>query len=208
MNPIAIPWDSPAAWPLLGVLQLLPLLGALVVLALRRGSLATFAGVILASFELLLAMLLYRGYDPTDAAMQFAEHWHLLGLWDYHAAVDGVSILFILLTALIILLVSLYGPVRGLGPPWRLMALILAIESSLMLMFTTLNLLWFVFASAIQTGLVGLLLKFWATSSLIDQAIKTYIKFMGMGLVLLLSGTLILGWGHTHISSEIGRAHV
>ncbi len=201
MNPIAIPWDSPAAWPLLGVLQLLPLLGALVVLALRRGSLATFAGVILASFELLLAMLLYRGYDPTDAAMQFAEHWHLLGLWDYHAAVDGVSILFILLTALIILLVSLYGPVRGLGPPWRLMALILAIESSLMLMFTTLNLLWFVFASAIQTGLVGLLLKFWATSSLIDQAIKTYIKFMGMGLVLLLSGTLILGWGHTHISS-------
>jgi NADH-quinone oxidoreductase subunit M len=64
MNPIAIPWDSPAAWPLLAVLQLLPLLGALVVLALRRGSLATFAGVILASFELLLAILLYRGYDP------------------------------------------------------------------------------------------------------------------------------------------------
>ena len=186
MNPISIPWDSQAAWPLLAVLQLLPLLGALVVLALRRGFLATFAGVILASFELLLAILLYRGYDPTNAAMQFAEHLSLPGLLDYHAAVDGVSILFILLTALIILLVSLYGPVRGLGPPSRLMALILAIESSLMLMFTTLNLLWFVLAAALQTGLIGLLLKLWATSPRMDQAIKTYIKFMGTGLSLLL----------------------
>ena len=200
MNPIAISWDNQSAWPLLAVLQLLPLLGALVVLALRRGSLATLAGVILASFELLLAILLYRGYDPSNAALQFAEHLSLPGLLDYHAAVDGVSILFILLTALIILLVSLYGPVRGLGPPWRLMALILAIESSLMLMFTTLNLLWFVFAAAIQTGLIGLLLKLWATSPRIEQAIKTYIKFMGPGLVLLLAGSLILGWGHTHVS--------
>lgn len=196
----AIPWDSQATWPILGVLQLLPLLGALVVLALRRGALATYAGVTLVSIELLLAIFLYRGYEPSRAVLQFAEHWYLPGLLDYHAAVDGISILFILLTALIILLVALYGPVRGLGPPWRLMALILVIESSLMLMFTTLNLLWFVFATAIQTGLIGLLLKLWATSSRIDRAINIYIKFMGIGLVLLLSGTLILGWGHTHVT--------
>ncbi len=196
----AIPWDSQATWPILGVLQLLPLLGALVVLALRRGALATYAGVTLVSTELLLAIFLYRGYEPSRAVLQFAEHWYLPGLLDYHAAVDGISILFILLTALIILLVALYGPVRGLGPPWRLMALILVIESSLMLMFTTLNLLWFVFATAIQTGLIGLLLKLWATSSRIDRAINIYIKFMGIGLVLLLSGTLILGWGHTHVT--------
>lgn len=197
----ALPWGAQSAWPLLAVLQLLPLAGAGLVLFLRREALALVAGIGLTGVELLLAILLYLHYDPAQPALQFAEQGRLWGWLDYHAAVDGVSILFILLTGFLSLLVAVYGPVRGLGPPWRLMPLILASEASLMLMFTTLNLLWFVLALAIQIGLVGAILRRWATSPGMDAALKIFYKFMGTALALLLAGTLILGWGQTHAQS-------
>lgn len=198
MSASEIPWSAQAAWPLLTGLQLLPLAGAGLMLALRRDRPAILAGIALTGLELVLALVLWRHYDPVQPALQFAEHAHLGGWLDYHAAVDGVSILFILLTAFLSLLVALYGPVRGLSPPWRLMALILAIEASLMLMFTTLNLLWFVLALALQIGLIGALMRRWATSPRMGEALGTFYKFMGTALALLLAGTLILGWGQTH----------
>lgn len=193
-----IPWNVQAAWPPLAVLQLLPLVGAGLMLFLRRETLALLAGIGLTGVQLLLAILLYLHHDPAQPALQFAERGTLVGWMNYHAAVDGVSILFILLTAFLSLLVAIYGPVRGLGPPWRLMALILAIEASLMVMFTTLNLLWFILALALQIGLVGAVLRSWATSPLMGPALKTFYKFMGTALALLLAGTLIIGWGQTH----------
>ena len=193
-----IPWDVQVAWPLLAVLQLLPLVGAGLVLFVRREALALLAGIGLTGVEFLLTVLLYLYFDPAQPALQFAERGRLWGWLDYHAAVDGVSVLFILLTAFLSLLVAVYGPVRRLGPPWRLMPLILAIEASLMLMFTTLNLLWFVLALAIQIGLIGAMLRRWATSPRMGEALKTFYKFMGTALALLLTGTLILGWGQTH----------
>jgi len=201
MSPSPIPWSVQVALPLLAGLQLLPLAGAGLVLVLRRGTLANLAGIGLTGLELLLALAVYHYYDPANAALQFAEHASWSRWLDYHAAVDGVSILFILLAAFLSLLVAVYGPVRGLGPPWRLMALILAIEASLMVMFTTLNLLWFVLALAVQIGLVGAVLRLWATSPRMGAALKTFYKFMGTALALLLAGTLILGWGQTHALS-------
>ncbi|TNF57615.1 MAG: NADH-quinone oxidoreductase subunit L, partial [Gammaproteobacteria bacterium] len=198
MSPGEIPWSAQAAWPLLAGLQLLPLAGAGLALVLRRGTLAILAGIALTGLELLLALALYHHYDPAHPALQFAERVSLAGWLDYHAAVDGVSILFILLTAFLSLLVAIYGPARGLGPPWRLMALILAIEASLMVMFTTLNLLWFILALALQIGLVGAVLRHWATSPRMGPALKTFYKFMGTALALLLAGALIIGWGQTH----------
>ena len=198
MSASEIPWSAQAAWPLLAGLQLLPLAGAGLMLALRRDRPAILVGIGLTGLELVLALVLWHHYDPVQPALQFAEHAHLGGWLDYHAAVDGISVLFILLTGFLSLLVALYGPVRGLGPPWRLMALILAIEASLMLLFTTLNLLWFVLALALQIGLIGALLRRWATSPRMGEALGTFYKFMGTALVLLLAGTLILGWGQTH----------
>ena len=190
-------WSVLAGQPVLAALQLLPLAAALLMLALRRASRLIYFGVLLATAELLLALYLYFRYDPENAAMQFAERLLLPGPLDYHAAVDGVSILFILLTALISLLVTVYGPVRGLGPAWRLMALIFGVEATLMVMFTTMNLMWFVVFSAIELGLIGSVLGRWATSPNKDLALNRYYQFMGTGIVLLLIGTLMLGWGYT-----------
>ena len=92
MSIIELHWSLHAGLPLLSVLQLLPLLGALLMLALRTWPHLARLGLLLATVELLLAVKLYLDYDPTSPAMQFAEWWHLFGPLDYHAAVDGVSL--------------------------------------------------------------------------------------------------------------------
>jgi len=56
--------------------------------------------------------------------------------------------------------------------------------------------LWFVLMSALQLLPVGYLLWRWATSPEKDMALTRFLQFMGTGVLLLLAGTLMLGWNH------------
>ncbi len=143
-------WNQHAAWPLLATLQILPLAGAALLLKLGERPLATLLGRGVALAELLLAILLYHLFDSQAAGYQFAERLDLLGPLGYHAGADGVTVLFVLLCAFIVFLVTLYGLVRGLAEPARLLAVVLATQGLMMSLLTTLNLLWFVLASAAE----------------------------------------------------------
>ncbi len=191
-----IHWAQQSGFPLLGALQAIPLLGAgaLLLLGERRG--AVILGRFLVLAELLLAATLYRRIDIGSPALQLAERVDLFGPFGYHAAADGVTVLFVLLTALLAFLLSIYGLVRGLGEPSRLIGILLAIEGVLISLLTTTNLLWFVLASAIEIGLVGHLLWRWATSAEKDLALARFYQFQGTGLLLLLAGVLVAGWSH------------
>ena len=191
-----IHWSLQASFPMLATLQLLPLLAMTAVLLLRDARHIVALGGAGALLELGLAVELYRRFDPVQPAMQFAEWGKLPGGFGYHAAADGVTVLFVLLTALITLLVAVYGPVRGLKPTHRFLAVVFAIESTLMSMFVSLDLLWFTLISALQLGLVGYLLWRWATSLDKEPALTRFYQFMGTAIALLLVGTLMLGWSH------------
>lgn len=189
-------WNQHAAWPLLATLQLLPLAGAAVLLKLGERPQATFLGRAVALAELLLAILLYRLFDSHATGYQFAERLDLLGPLVYHAGADGVTVLFVLLSALIVFLVTLYGLVRGLAEPARLLAVVLAAQGLMMSLLTTLNLLWFVLASAAELALVGHLVGYWSTSPDKEKATARFYQFQSVGLAMLLLGVLILGWSH------------
>ncbi len=104
--------------------------------------------------------------------------------------------IFILLTALLCLLVVIYGQVRELTPHALFMPLVLAVESALMGMFTSVDLLWFTLLSAMELGLVGFLIARWSTSPESELAQARYYQFMGTGLLLLLTGVIMLGWNY------------
>lgn len=191
-----IHWTQQAAYPLLGIMQLLPLLGAALLLLLGERRSAVVTGRLLIVVELFLAALLFSSIDAASPALQLAERLDLLGPFGYHAAADGVTVLFVVLTALMALLLSMYSMVRALGEPGRLLAVILAVEGVLVSLLATLNLLWFTLASAVELGLVGYLLWRWATSPEKDLALARFYQFQGTGLILLLAGTLIAGWSH------------
>ncbi len=189
--------ETPATgFPLLAALQLLPLAGALLAALLRERAWAPRIAQAAAALELGLAVQLLRALDVRSPALQLAERLDLAGPFGYHAAADGITALFVLLTALLTLLVSVYAAERRLRDEGALLAAVLAIEAVLMSALVSLNLLWFVLASGAELALVGYLLWRWPSSAEKDMALARFYHFQGTGLLLLLAGTLILGWAH------------
>ena len=94
-------------WPILSVLSFLPALGALVILALRgtgeaAARAARLVALIVTVVNLAIAFCLWAQFDHATAAFQFVEvHDWLGGGINYRMGVDGISILFVVLTALL-----------------------------------------------------------------------------------------------------------
>lgn len=191
----AIFWSHQISYPVLALLQLLPL-AAMLLPGLKNPRRQFWFTLLVAILEMLLALDLYRHFDLHDTRWQFAEVLPLLGPLQYHAAVNGVGLLFVLLTALICLLVVLYIEAVGLPERLPLFRMVMLIEASLMSQFASLDLLWFALVSAIQMIACGYTLWYWATSPERDQALARYAQFMATGLLLFLGGVLIFGWYH------------
>ncbi len=93
--------------PLLSLVTFLPLVGALIIFGIR-GEAAVVArnarnvALLTTLFVLGLSIFLWTGFDPTTAAFQFEERasWISESI-SYHMGVDGISMLFVLLTTLL-----------------------------------------------------------------------------------------------------------
>jgi NADH-quinone oxidoreductase subunit M len=194
--PAELHWTTQSAYPVLAALQLLPLLSAALILALRDRLSLYPPAIGLAVAQLLLTLDLYRRFDATNPALQLAERLELLPMFNYHAAVDGMSVLFILLTSVISLLLVVYSKVRALSNSASFLALVFTIEASVQGMFVTLDLLWFTLLSTVELLLIAALLQRWAEAPQDDRAMGRYLQFMGIGLLLLLAGVFMLGWNH------------
>jgi NADH-quinone oxidoreductase subunit M len=197
MNMTEIFWTGQIGYPVLLMLQLLPLIMA-VFIYFSSETKNLFAVTLTASLiQLAQTIYLYLNYNSRNAAMQFAEHLNIIGAFDYHAAVDGISVLMIILTAVISLMIALYIHIIPLKNRNKFLAVSFAVQAALMSQFVTLNLLWFTLASALYLSFVGIILWRWSTSAESDLAITRYFQFMTMGILLLLSGVFLLGWAYS-----------
>ncbi len=186
-------WSAQAAQPWLLWLQVLPFAGAGLVLALGERRSAVTLGKLLALAELLLALCALRALDPALPALQLAERFAPLA---YHVAVDGLSLIFILLAALLTLLMTLYGMSRGMISPGHLFAVLLLAEGGLVGMLVTVNVLWFALFSALELWAVIYLLRRWASSRAEIQALSRFVQYQAFGWLLFFGGCLVLGWSH------------
>ena len=156
-----IHWTVQSSYPILAGLQLLPIVAMILIQLAKNQRYLVPLAILLAALELFLAIALLNKFDPELQAMQFAERMELLPPLTYHAAVDGISVLFMLLTALLSLLVIIYAEVRDLRPRALLHTIVFALQTSLMSMFASVDLLWFTLASSIEVGLLGFLIARW-----------------------------------------------
>ncbi|MET0046863.1 MAG: NADH-quinone oxidoreductase subunit M [Sedimenticola sp.] len=193
-------WSAQTAFPILGLLQLLPLVAAAITLMIKEHRTVISLGVGTAVAELMLAIYLFEQYDRGIESLQFAEYFTLFGPIAYHAAVDGVGIIFIMLTALLSLLMVIYGPLRVQGDDSRLMAILLATEATLISLFTSIDLGWFLMLSVAEVLLVGAMVSRWSSSPDKETAQARYLQFMGTALLLTLIGTTMLGWYHHDVA--------
>ncbi|WP_313954197.1 NADH-quinone oxidoreductase subunit M [Accumulibacter sp.] len=190
-------WSALADYPMLATLQCLPLAGALLLMLIRNGRWAVAIGRLFAVAELLVALDLYARIEVSTPVLQFAERPDVFA---YHAAADGISVLFILLSALLGVLLSFYGMARQQVTPVHLLAVLLVIESSLMTMLTTMNLLWFAGASAVQLALIGYLLWRWASANEEKLALSRFLQYQLFGWCLFVAGAVVLVWSHVDVS--------
>ena len=136
-------------FPLLSVLTFLPLAGAVAVWLLGAGDRTRARTVALASALLTLvgAGFLWRAFDPAVTGVQFTERhdWMPSLGAQYFVGVDGLGVLMVLLTALVIpMAVVVAWEVTENAAAY--FALVLLLESGLIGTFTALSFLhWFVY---------------------------------------------------------------
>ncbi len=129
-------------------LTLLPLMGGLVVLALARARTAARVVALAVSVTaLVITLMLWHRFDPNAAGMQFqvVHDWVPSLAMSYHVGVDGLSVLLLVLSAIVVLmsLAASWANAKH-GPVY--LALVLFLEAGLFGTFTALNFVhWFIF---------------------------------------------------------------
>ena len=193
---VELHWQASSSYPILASLQLLPLFAMGLLYLLRQTQYLFPAAVLFAVAELLISIDLYYTLQTGLPVLQLAERIEILPPLVYHAAIDGMSVMFMLLTALLTLLVVLYSRIRQVRSLASFLIIVSGIEAALQSLFATQDMLWFALASATELLLIAAVLKGWANAPQEDLAMQRYLQFMGTGMLLLFAGLFILGWNH------------
>ena len=89
-------------WPILSVITFLPLLGVLAIAVIPGDSVARLVSLVVTTATFVVTLMLWAGFDSGTAAFQFVETHDWLGTGiAYRMGVDGISMLFVVLTGLL-----------------------------------------------------------------------------------------------------------
>ncbi len=185
-------------WQWLLIAQLLPLLMAGLILLLKRSKALSVIAILLALLCMVPLVMLYGQLD-VQVGIQFRGQYSIFGLTAYHAAIDGLSLLFMLLSGFLTVLMVLHTHSREVEDKHQIYALLFLVEALLLALFSTLNLMIFIIYSTLQIAAIGLLTWKWSNSPEKELALKRFFQFMAMSLLMLLVGTLLLGWNHAQV---------
>ncbi|WP_241386275.1 NADH-quinone oxidoreductase subunit M [Rhodococcus sp. CH91] len=191
--------------PWLTILWVLPLLGAAAVAALpaRRGAAVRPIAVGVSIAVLLVGVIVAAGFDPTGERFQFVESYEWIPSFGagYRLGIDGIALVLVLLTAALVPLLLLAGwhdhraadEEIGRTRPRSVhtyAALILLVESMVLVSFTALDtLLFYVFFEAMLVPMYFLIGGFGSPGTARADRARAAVKFLlynlAGGLVML-----------------------
>ena len=196
-------------FPILSMLLFLPLLGAIGLWMQRDTDLIKKTALGIAVFELALAVLVLLRFIPESAAMQFSERLNwipALGI-SYHLAVDGISVLFVGLSAFITVLIILYSwdAVQDNVKPYFMS--ILALETTIMGIFVSIDLILFFVFWELMLVPSYFLIKLWGVGEEKEYAALKYVLYTLLGSVFMLVGFALLSLnyheGHEYLQLRL-----
>lgn len=182
--------------------MVLPLLMTLSIGRVRSSRLAFWLGLAGAGLELGFAVKLLLNFKTDTPGFQFVEKLSSMPFLPYHLGVDGISLLFVLLTALLSLLVLFYGEMVHEEPAGPYVASIFAFETVLMGLFLSIDFLGFWYASLLELIPVVFILHRFGVGAEKNKAIVDYIRYMAGGLGLMLAGISILAWHSADMNKQ------
>ena len=181
-------------FPILSFLTFFPLLGALVVWGLKDYDMVRKATLGIAGIEMAVTALMLLLFVPDTAAMQFSERHEwipFLGI-SYHLAVDGISVLFLGLTAYLTVLLVLYSWNSVTLKPKAFFMSILALETTFMGIFASIDLIVFFVFWELMLIPSYFLIKLWGPGEDCHYAALKYVLYTLLGSVFMLVAFCLL----------------
>ncbi len=184
-------------FPILSTIIFLPLLGALFIFLSNKkneSSSAIYISIFTSMANLLLTFFLWYSFDNSFVGFQFIEekNW-ISGLIKFKLGIDGISILFIVLTAFItpICIISCIISVKKRLNEFLIAVLIL--ETFMIGVFCSLDLI--IFYLFFEAGLIPmfLIIGIWGGPRKIYSAYKFFL-FTLLGSVLMLAAIIFIYW--------------
>jgi NADH-quinone oxidoreductase subunit M len=180
-------------FPILTAATFLPLVGAVAILFFRGERLARWIALGTSLATLAVSAPLYWRFDKTATALQFVDSANWIPQWNisYQMGVDGISLPFILLVAVLtVLCVSASWTAIRTGVP-EFYASLLVAETAMIGFFAAANLfLFFIFWELMVVPLF-LLIGVWGGPARVYAAVK-FLLFTLSGSVLMLVGIIAL----------------
>ncbi|MDE3242433.1 MAG: NADH-quinone oxidoreductase subunit M [Nitrospirota bacterium] len=181
-------------FPILSLILFLPLLGAILIALLKEEDLIKNAAMGVSLLELVLAVIVLLRFVPESAAMQFSERvaWiPPLGI-SYHLGLDGISVLFVGLTAFLTVLVVLYSWDTVRHQIKLYFVTLLALETTMMGIFVALDLILFFVFWELMLIPSYFLIKLWGGGAERQYAALKYVLYTLLGSVFMLVGIVLL----------------
>ncbi|MCL1981262.1 MAG: NADH-quinone oxidoreductase subunit M [Proteobacteria bacterium] len=181
--------------PLLSILIFFPILGGLSLLCVPRQQIATIRtmALLISLIELLLTLPLVLLFDKSTHVMQFTEHhaWIPVLRINYSLGIDGISILFLLLTALIVVLSVLVSWKAITDKIQEFFTAMLLLEGAMIGVFCATDfILFYVFWEAMLIPMF-LIIGIWGGPNRIYATIKFFLYTL-LGSLLMLVGIILL----------------
>lgn len=183
-----------STFPILTCLLFFPLVGAAVLWLFDDEDMVRTSALTIALVELALAVFVLMRFVPESPAMQFVEHvpWiPALGI-SYHLAVDGISVLFVGLTAFLTVLVVIYSWDTIRYQTKLYMMALLALETTTMGVFISLDLILFFVFWELMLIPSYFLIKLWGGGAERHYAALKYVLYTLLGSVFMLVGIALL----------------
>ena len=183
-------------FPILSSLILLPIVGALFIFFInsdKNNKSSKYVSLFISLANLLLSLYLWLVFNKDTSEFQFVESREWLGIINYKVGIDGISILFVILTTFItpLCILSVNSTIR-----YRLkefLISILVMESLMIGVFCSLDLV--IFYLFFEGGLIPmfLIIGIWGGERRVYSAFKFFLYTL-LGSVLMLVAIITIYW--------------
>jgi NADH-quinone oxidoreductase subunit M len=187
-----------SSWPLLSILTFLPLVGALFILSVQGdekavASNARWVALWTTGATFVMSLFLWFGFDRSTHEFQFVEHvpWFPGGVIAYRMGVDGISMLFVLLSTLLmpVCILASWEAIEHRVKEYMIAFLIL--ETMMLGTFCALDLvLFYVFFEGVLIPMF-LIIGVWGGARRVYSAFKFFLYTLA-GSVLMLAAILYM----------------
>ncbi len=188
-----------SSWPILSVVTFLPLLGAVLILTIRGDDEtayrnARYVALWTTLITFLLSLFIWAGFDYSTSAFQFVEKREWLGgSISYHMGVDGISMLFVILTTFLMPAAILASWTSVNKRVKDYMIAFLVLETLMIGVFCALDLVLFYFF--FEAGLIPmfLIIGVWGGANRVYASFKFFLYTLA-GSVLMLIALMAMYW--------------